>query len=193
MNAYRFAVRSYAVHDVCYLHTDVAVSVPPGELEAVLLSHRLQPVAGRIAAVGIFETEKETREAHEDLVKTLHIIDVTGLRISQDQSQAYRDRRTGALFTRPLVLEDDKENVFILDSRQRTKDFDELRPVSWLGSDPLKKAGHNVTYLGELFDGSDIRLSSMTADVVPYADQADDWLCWRPSAAELDQLKGGVK
>lgn len=185
MNAYRFAVRSYAVDDVCYLHTDIAVSVPPGELESVLLRHRLQPVAGHIAAVGIFKTEKETRQAHEDLVTILHVVDTIGLRIAEDQGRGYCDRRIGALFSQPLVLEDDEDNIFILDIRPLTDEYRPSRPLSWQASDPLKKAGLDVAYLGRLSDGSHLRLSSATGATAPYFDQIEEWLNWSPSPAEI--------
>lgn len=185
MNAYRFAVRSYAVNDACILHSDIAVRWPPGDLEPILLRHEMRSVAGRIAAVGMFDTEQETRQAHQDLVTILHVVDTIGLRIADDHGQAYRDRRIGALFSQPLVLEDDEKNIFILVIRPLTKEYNSSRPPSWQATDPLKKAGLNVAYLGSLSHGSHIRLSSTTSDVMPYFDRVEEWLDWSPSPAEI--------
>lgn len=175
MNAYRFAVRSSTLCGLS-LHTDVAVSQPPGDLEPVLLRHELQPLAGRIAAVGKFESDDETRQAHDDLVTLLHIVDALGLRIPEDQGLAYRNRRLGVLLNQPLVLADDEGNDFILDIRPLGESFHESRPITWQQSDPLLTIGRQIAYVGELTDGSIVRLSSTTGDVLACADRVNEWL-----------------
>lgn len=175
MNAYRFAIRSRGgCYDDQYF-TDLAISVPPLELEPLLLQHRLVPIGDRIAAVGRFNTDKEAKAAHDDLVLMVQLIDVFGLRIAADQSVIFRDRRLGQLFNAPLVLEDNNGTTFVLDKRPNDSHYNPQYPLAWRESDPVGRADWSICYVGRLSDGSHIRLSTRTGDLGPLINNSDTW------------------
>ena len=103
MNAYRFSIRTHSKVFAAEHHaTDLAVSLPPEDLEPLLEHHRL--VDG--VAIGLLETEAQTEAAHHDLAYLVQLVDALGLAPAEDQSIIYRNRRQGQTFDRPLVVVD---------------------------------------------------------------------------------------
>lgn len=175
MNAYRLPVRTYVPHGI-HLYSDLAINRPPGDLEPLFLKHSLVPYCESIAAIGRFNTDKEAEAAHSDVLLLIHVVDRLGLKISEDQSTIYRDRKTAALFNQPLLLEDDEENMVVLDHRPRDANYSDDRFATWFMSDPVKLHGWETAYIAGYSDGSQLRISSPTLDIVPLFDRVELWL-----------------
>ena len=88
MNAYRFAIRTHSkARDIAPLAVDLAVSLPPEQLEPLLEHHRL--VDG--IAIGLLDTEAAARAAHSDLIYMIQFVDALGLAPAEDFIRRYWD------------------------------------------------------------------------------------------------------
>ncbi len=169
MNAYRFAARTHCKDRyVSPLAIDLAVNLPPEQLEPLLEHHRL--VDG--VAIGLLDTEAEAKAAHSDLVCMIRLVDALGLAPAEDQSVIYRNRKLGQTFDRPLVLVDGDGDIAVLDRREP------MPEVSWadyIARNPLSAFGWVASTLSDAVfsDGTAAQISSQEIDVSVLVDRVD--------------------
>lgn len=169
MNAYRFAIRTHSkARDIAPLAVDLAVSLPPEQLEPLLEHHRL--VDG--IAIGLLDTEAAARAAHSDLIYMIQFVDALGLAPAEDQSVIYRNRKLGQTFDRPLVLVDGDGDIAVLDRREP---MPEKNWADYIARNPLSAFGWVASTLsGAVFsDGTAAQISSQEIDVSVLVDRVD--------------------
>jgi hypothetical protein len=169
MNAYRFAVRTCCKDRYTSpLAIDLAVSLPPEQLEPLLDHHRL--VDG--VAIGLLDTEAAARAAHNDLVFMTQLVDALGLAPAEDQSVIYRNRKLGQTFDRPLVLVDGDGDIAVLDRREP---MPEKNWADYVTRNPLSAFGWVAATLSTAVfsDGTAAQISSQEIDVSALVDRVD--------------------
>lgn len=169
MNAYRFAVRTYCKDRYTSpLAIDLAVSLPPEQLEPLLEHPRL--VDG--VAIGLLDTEAAARAAHNDLVFMTQLVDALGLAPAEDQSVIYRNRKLGQTFDRPLVLVDGDGDIAVLDRREP---MPEKNWADYVTRNPLSAFGWVAATLSfaVFSDGTAAQISSQEIDVSALVDRVD--------------------
>lgn len=169
MNAYRFTIRTHCKDRyVSPLAIDLAISLPPEQLEPLLDHHRL--VDG--VAIGLLDTEAAARAAHNDLVFMTQLVDALGLAPAEDQSVIYRSRKLGQTFDRPLVLVDGDGDIAVLDRREP---MPEVNWADYIARNPLSAFGWVAATLSTAVfsDGTAAQIASQEIDVSVLVDRVD--------------------